>query len=128
MNHKIHDVGAAKHIGQYSDAIETQSGLRWLHTSGTPGVSEDGSIPEGIEAQSRLAWGYILAALSKARMTSADLVKVTTSLTNAKDIPLYAKVRGEVLGEARPAFMLQVVTQLIKSDVLVEIEIIASSK
>ncbi|HEY1544489.1 MAG TPA: Rid family hydrolase [Xanthobacteraceae bacterium] len=128
MNHTIRDVGAAKHIGRYSDAIETASGLRWLHTSGTPGVAEDGSIPAGIEAQTRLAWKYILAALATAGMTTADLVKVTTSLTDARDIPAYARIRGEVLGDVRPAFMLQVVTQLIKPEVLVEVEIIAAAK
>ncbi|MEJ0096601.1 MAG: Rid family hydrolase [Methylocella sp.] len=128
MSHKIHNVGAAKHIGQYSDAIETAPGLRWLHTSGTPGVSEDGKFPKGIEAQTRLAWGYLLAALEKAQMTTADLVKVTTSLTNAQDIPTYAKVRGEMLGDVRPAFMLQVVSQMVKPDILVEIEIIAAAK
>lgn len=128
MDHKIHDVGAAKHIGRYSDAIETAPGLRWLHTSGTPGVATDGTIPDGIEAQSRLAWGYIVAALEKADMTVTDLVKVTTSLTSAKDIPAYAKVRSEFLGNVRPAFMLQIVNQLIKPAVLVEIEIIAAAK
>jgi 2-iminobutanoate/2-iminopropanoate deaminase len=61
-------------------------------------------------------------------MTTADLVKVTTSLTDAQDIPAYAKVRGEILGDVRPAFMLQVVTQLIKPKVLVEVEIIAAAK
>jgi hypothetical protein len=35
MNHKVHDIGVAKHIGRYSDAIESTVGLRWLHTSGT---------------------------------------------------------------------------------------------
>jgi 2-iminobutanoate/2-iminopropanoate deaminase len=50
--------------------------------------------------------------LEKAGMTTADLVKVTTSLTDAKDIQAYAKVRGEIFGDVRPAFMLQVVTQL----------------
>jgi Endoribonuclease L-PSP len=65
--------------------------------------------------------------LEKAGMTTADLVKVTTSLTDAKDIPAYAKVRGEILGDIRPAFMLQVVTQLIKPEVLVEVEVIAAS-
>jgi 2-iminobutanoate/2-iminopropanoate deaminase len=128
MSHTIHNVGAAKHIGKYSDAIETESGLRWLFTSGTSGVADDGKIPPGIEAQSRLAWGYILAALEKARMTTADLVKVTTSLTSAEDIPGYVKVRGEFLGEVRPAFMLQIVTQLIKPEVLVEVEIVAARK
>ncbi len=128
MSHTIHNVGAAKHIGKYSDAIETESGLRWLFTSGTPGVANDGTIPSGIEAQSRLAWGYILAALEKAEMSIDDLVKVTTSLTNAADIPAYVKVRGEFLGDARPAFMLQIVTQLIKPEVLVEVEIVAARK
>ena len=47
------------------------------------------AFPEGIEAQTRLAWKYILAMLTKAEMSSADLVKVTTSLTNAQDIPAY---------------------------------------
>jgi hypothetical protein len=46
MSHKIHDVGAAKQIGKYSDAIETAAGLRWLHTSGTPGVADDDTVPE----------------------------------------------------------------------------------
>jgi 2-iminobutanoate/2-iminopropanoate deaminase len=128
MSHTIHNVGAAKHIGKYSDAIETEPGLRWLFTSGTPGVADDGKIPSGIEAQSRLAWEYILAALERAKMTTDDLVKVTTSLTNAEDVPGYVKVRGEFLGDVRPAFMLQIVTQLIKPEVLVEVEIIAARK
>ena len=128
MSHAIHNVGAAKHIGRYSDAIETAPGLRWLHTSGTPGVAEDGTMPKGIEAQSRLAWGYIIKALESARMTPADLVKVTTSLINPRDVSGYVKVRGEFLGDVRPAFMLQIVNQLIWPDVLVEIEIIAASK
>ena len=128
MTHKIHDVGAAKHIGRYSDAIESAPGLRWLHTSGTPGVAEDGTIPAGIEAQTRLAWKHILAMLAKAGMTTVDLVKVTTTLTHASDIPAYAKIRGEFLGDVRPAFMLQVMTQLIRPEILVEVEIIAAAK
>ena len=43
-------------------------------------------------------------------------------------IPAYVKVRGEMLGDVRPAFMLQIVTQLIKPEVLVEVEVIAASK
>jgi len=33
-----------------------------------------------------------------------------------------------MLGDVRPAFMLQIVTQLIKPEVLVELEAIAASK
>src|SRR5262245_33584305 len=35
------DVGVSKHIGSYSDAIEASAGLRWLFTSGTPGISPE---------------------------------------------------------------------------------------
>jgi enamine deaminase RidA (YjgF/YER057c/UK114 family) len=59
MNHTIHDVGAAARIGRYSDAIETGAALRWLFSSGTPGVLPDGTFPAGIEAQSRLVWKYL---------------------------------------------------------------------
>jgi hypothetical protein len=36
-------------------------------------------------------------------MTTADLVRVTTSLIDAKNIPTYARVRGEIFGDVRPA-------------------------
>jgi 2-iminobutanoate/2-iminopropanoate deaminase len=128
MSHKIHDVGAAKLIGRYSDAIEVEAGLRWLYSSGTPGILATGDVPDGIEAQSRVAWGYIMQMLERAGMTVNDLIKVTTTLINADDIPGYVKVRGEFLGDVRPAFMLQIMTQLIRPDVLVEIEIIAARR
>jgi 2-iminobutanoate/2-iminopropanoate deaminase len=126
MTHKIHDIGVAKQIGRYSDAIETSPGLRWLYTSGTPGISKTGELPNDIEGQTRLAWEHILEALKHADMTIGDLVKVTTSLTNAKDLPTYVKVRSEILGDVRPAFMLQVVSQLIRPDMIVEVEAIAA--
>jgi 2-iminobutanoate/2-iminopropanoate deaminase len=69
MPHHIHNVGAAKQIGRYSDAIEVQPNLRWLMSSATPGVTETGSFPQGIEAQSRQAWTHIMAMLEKAGMT-----------------------------------------------------------
>ena len=103
-------------------------GAKRYHNAKLSALAACCAFPEGIEAQTRLAWKYILAMLTKAEMTTADLVKVTTSLTNAQDIPAYVKVRGEMLGDVRPAFMLQIVTQLIKPEVLVEVEVIAASK
>jgi hypothetical protein len=37
MNHKIHDIGVARQVGNCSDATEAAPNLRWLHTSGMPG-------------------------------------------------------------------------------------------
>jgi 2-iminobutanoate/2-iminopropanoate deaminase len=55
-----------------------------------------------------------------------DIVKVNQYLTQAEDVADYVKVRSRVLGEARPAFLLLVVPQLIWPEVLVEIEIVAA--
>ena len=129
MTHKPHDTGVAAKIGYYSDAIEAGAGLRWLYTSGTPGISpKTGELPEGIEAQTKLAWENIIEALKKADMTIADMVKVTTSLVNSADKAPYVKVRKKILGDVKPAFMLSIVTELIRPGMLVEIEVVAAAK
>lgn len=109
MTHTIHDVAVAKQIGAYSDAIETKSNLRWLFTSGTPGLSEAGDLPNNISGQAELAWEHILKMLKRADMTTTDLVKVTQYLTRAEDIKEYGKVRSRILGDVRPAFMLSLI-------------------
>ena len=126
MAHEVHDVGVAKQIGSYGDAIETSPNLRWLYTSGTPGLTEAGELPADIEAQSKIAWQHIIRMLEQADMTTADIVKVTQYLTQADDIAAYAKVRTGFLGAARPASMLLVIPQLVWPKILVEVEIIAA--
>jgi hypothetical protein len=50
------DVGISRHIGKYSDAVEVRRPARWLFTSGTPGLTPDGSLPETFELQAEQAW------------------------------------------------------------------------
>src|SRR5271157_2564372 len=47
-------------------------------------------------------------------MTVGDIVKATTYLTRAEDIPAYAKVGTRFLGDNRPPFMLLIVPQLVR--------------
>jgi enamine deaminase RidA (YjgF/YER057c/UK114 family) len=126
MAHKIHNIGIAAQIGDYSDAVETGSNLRWLLTSGTPGLQMNGDLPSDVAGQAELAWKHILRMLARAEMTVADVVKVTQYLTRAEDISAYSKVRTRFLGEARPASMLLVIPQLVRPEFLVEVEIIAA--
>jgi len=126
MANKIHNIGIAAQIGAYSDAVETGSNLRWLLTSGTPGLQMNGDLPSDIAGQTELAWKHILRILGQAGMTVADVVKVTQYLTRPEDIPAYSKVRTRFLGEARPASMLLVIPQLVRPEFLVEVEIIAA--
>jgi enamine deaminase RidA (YjgF/YER057c/UK114 family) len=127
MHHAIVEIGVARQIGAYSDAIEVKPGLRWLLTSGTPGLATNGDLPADITGQAELAWAHIGRMLAQANMTVADIVKATTYLTRAQDMPPYAKVRTRVLGDARPAFMLLVVPQLVRPEFLLEVEVVAAS-
>jgi len=126
MAHKLHDVGVAARIGKYSDAVEVGANQRWLYTSGTPGMDEAGEFPRDITRQAELAWGHIIKMLAAANMSVSDLVKITQYLTRAEDIPAYVQMRTRMLGEARPASMLMVVTGLPRPQFLLEIEAIAS--
>jgi 2-iminobutanoate/2-iminopropanoate deaminase len=128
MNHKIHDVGVAKQIGTYSDAIEVAPDMRWLYTAGTPGLAADGTVPADITGQAEIAWQHIMAMLKKADMGVHDLVKITQYLLNANDIPAYAKVRSRYLGDARPASMLMIVPGLVWPNMLLEIEAVAAKR
>jgi 2-iminobutanoate/2-iminopropanoate deaminase len=126
MTHAVHDIGVASQIGNYSDAIEAKPNLRWLMTSGTPGLALSGELPKDISGQAELAWRHVIALLAKADMTVADIVKVTQYLTRADDIAAYAKVRSRFLDRHRPASMLLVIPQLVWPELLVEVEIIAA--
>lgn len=126
MTHTIHNIGVASQIGLYSDAVEVGPKVRWLLTSGTPGLPTNGTLPKDITGQTELAWQHILRMLEKADMTVDDIVKVSQYLTRADDIKAYASVRRHYLGDARPASMLLVIPQLVWPEILVEIEVIAA--
>ncbi|MEO8558615.1 MAG: RidA family protein [Rhodospirillales bacterium] len=122
----IHNIGVAKQIGAYSDAVEAPANARWLFTAGTPGLGLDGKLSADFAGQAEQAWQHIMAILHKAEMGAQDLVKVTHYLLHAKDIPAYAKIRSKYLGEARPASMLLIVPELVRPNFLLEVEAIAA--
>jgi len=126
MTNAIHDIGIARQIGTYSDAIEVPANARWLFTAGTPGLAEDGTLPTDITAQAELAWRHIDHMLRKAGMTINNIVKLTQYLMNAADIPAYAAVRARMLAGARPASTLLVVPALVRPGFLLEVEVIAA--
>lgn len=126
MQNQRHDIGVARQIGNYSDAVEVPANARWLLTSGTPGLALDGRLPSDITGQTELAWTHIVAMLNAADMTIHDVVKVTQYLLHASFIPDYVKVRSRFLGDARPASTLLVVPQSIRPEFLLEVEVLAA--
>jgi 2-iminobutanoate/2-iminopropanoate deaminase len=126
MANKICDIGVARQIGTYSDAVAVPAGARWLYTAGTPGLSAAGMLPSDIVGQTEVAWINLITILEQADMTVHDLVVITQYLLKSSDIPAYAKARAHYLGDARPASMLLVVPALVRPDFLLEISACAA--
>ena len=101
--HSPIDIGISKHSGKYSDAIEAPHAVRWLFTSGTPGLAPDGALPATFELQAEQAWKNIFSALQKAGMGPEHLVKIVQYLVRPEDIAAYGAIRAGALGEVRRA-------------------------
>ena len=69
-------------VAAYTQAIEVSGASRTLYISGQIGQRIDGTIPDDIVEQSRLAWQNLAAQIKAAGMTLDNLVKVTTILPN----------------------------------------------
>jgi enamine deaminase RidA (YjgF/YER057c/UK114 family) len=109
-------------FSRYSHGVEAAAAARWLHISGQVGVTPEGKIAAGAEAQIEQAWRNVLGVLKAAGMGPRDLVKVTTFLINRADLPVARAVRDRMLQGAEPASTLLFVAGLASPDWLVEIE------
>jgi enamine deaminase RidA (YjgF/YER057c/UK114 family) len=124
---RLNPEGIAPPVGLYSQGIVAPAQGRWLHVAGQVGLRPDGTVPPDFAGQADAAWQNLMAVLQAAGMGAANLVKVTTFLTSASDLPQFAPVRARFLGDARPASTLLVVQALARPEWLVEVEAVAYS-
>jgi enamine deaminase RidA (YjgF/YER057c/UK114 family) len=120
----VNAADAPASAGTYSQAIEVRNATRTLYVSGQIPVAVDGSVPADFTSQARLAWTNVVAQLHAAGMTLDNLVKVTIFLSDRRYIPEYRQVRGEFLGERRPALTC-IITGIFDTAWLLEIDAIA---
>jgi len=90
-------------VAAYTHAIEVLGAARTLYISGQVGQRMDGTIPDDVVEQSRLAWQNLEAQLKAAGMTLDNLVKITTILPNQGDLAASREGRNKVLGDRKPA-------------------------
>jgi 2-iminobutanoate/2-iminopropanoate deaminase len=114
-------------FSRYSHGVEAPDNARWLYVSGQVGVTPEGKIAEGAEAQVEQAWRNVLSVLAAAGMGARDLVKVTTYLVNRADLATARTTRDRMLQGAEPASTLIFVSGLASPEWLVEIEAIAAA-
>lgn len=122
MKKVISTTAAPKAIGPYSQAIEA-GGMIFL-SGQLPIDPATGTMPEGIEAQTRQSFANIKAILAEAGCTVDHIVKTTVYLANMSLFAPMNEVYAQQFSGAFPARSAFAVKELPKQ-ALVEIEVIA---
>lgn len=117
--------GVPAPFSTYSHGVEVTSPGRWLFGAGQVGVDVDGRVGDGIDEQTRLVWGHIVAILDEAEMGVENLVQINQFMTDRSFREPAGRIRAEVLGEHRPASTLLVVSGLASPEWLIEIDFTA---
>jgi 2-iminobutanoate/2-iminopropanoate deaminase len=116
--------GVAAHIGHYADALVVSGGGTQIFVSGTPGVREDGTLPEDFTEEARQCWANIEAALGKAGAKLTDIVYMRQWVTSRDNASAYLAVSKEIIRH-RPAAMFSIIDGLVWPDIRVEVEVTA---
>ena len=113
-------------FANYAHGVEVPAGYRLIYCSGQLGIEREGSVPEGVEAQTRLCFRAIAAILGEAGMTLADVVRFNAYVVGAQHLAGYMRVRDEFIGDPPPASTLMVVQGFARPEFMVEIEAVAA--
>jgi 2-iminobutanoate/2-iminopropanoate deaminase len=114
-------------VSSYSHGLEVRNSSRLLFITGQIPERPDGSIPDNFAEQCEAIWNNIEAVLRSANMTVANLVKVTTFLTDRAQNGINAHIRRRHLGDHKPALTV-IVVQTLDPQWLLEIEAIAAAE
>jgi len=93
-----------------------------LVISGQVGVTPDGLMAEGLEAQMVTAWQNIVEILHEAGMTVSDLVRVNVMVTVPGSARVHRLVLERVLGRHAPTIGYMEVAALAQAEFLVAID------
>ena len=114
--------------GSYTHSIEIAPGARWLYVAGQTGVDVDGNVPEGIEAQSDIAFSNMVKVLEASGFGLGDVVFMKSFLTRREDRDGYQKMRSKYWGDIKPASTFLIVQGLARPEFLVEVEAVAAKE
>jgi enamine deaminase RidA (YjgF/YER057c/UK114 family) len=103
-------------------------GKRLLFISGQVGVAPDGRVAEDFSTQAEQAMDNVEALLVAARMTIAEVVKLTYYVTNSQNLATLGEIRRRRWSSRTPpAVTALVIAGLARSEYLIEIEAIAAA-
>ena len=126
MANKFHNPKSVTLAGKYALGCEVPAGTRLMFVSGQVGLDSSGTLAQGIEAQCEQVWKNIGEVLKSAGMDYADIVKMTTFLTDSRFVVPNRTVRDQFITAPYPASTLLIVQGLADPAMLIEIEVVAA--
>jgi len=111
----------------YSQAIKVTGAQTILFLAGQVAYDKDGGAAHrgDFKAQARQVFACVRALVEAGGGTLANVVKITTYVTDVRHRPEFREVRDEFFGVRGPASTLVEVSKLSHPDYLIEIEAIA---
>lgn len=98
-----------------------------VHLSGNVAFDDDGNVVGAgdVYAQSKQIFSNIEEALRSAGATMADVIKITTYLTDISQYGEFGRARTEAFPNGVPASTAVAVSALVMPELLVEVEAVA---
>jgi 2-iminobutanoate/2-iminopropanoate deaminase len=111
----------------YSQAIKVTGAQTILFLAGQVAYAPDGSVNHrgDFTAQARQVFGAVKALVEAGGGTLANVVKITTYVTDVRYRPEFRTVRDEFFGSRGPASTMVEVSALAHPEYLIEVEAIA---
>ncbi len=126
MIERINPPTVVKPASNYAQAVIHSANAKRIVLSGQIGVTPDGKVAHGLEAQARQAWANIIAILTHAGFEKKHLVKATTFCTVPGQVMVNRLARDEALaglaiastylevpGLASPAFLVEIEAEAV---------------
>ncbi len=126
--HYLQPEGMSLPKGSFGLGIVIEPGYRLAFLTGQTGPDAKGSYADDFEVQARNALAAVGKLLDEAGMAWRDVVNINVYLTDTADLPVWARVRDEVVGSARPAGTGVIVKALAAPKARVEVTVIAAQK
>lgn len=112
----------AQPIGPYSLAVRSGN---LVFVSGTVGWAPDGRVSPDIREQCRQMYENVRQVLASAGSSLEDVVSTTTYLVNVSDYRALNEIRAQYFKSDPPTSAVVVVKELVRPDLLVEVEAVA---
>lgn len=110
---------------KFSPAIEANG---FVFVSGCTGTMDDGTVPEGITAQTRQAFYKINRCLEEANVSFSDIVEITTYHVELnRYLQEFIRAKDDFVAKPYPAWTAIGVSELASEEALVEIRVTAKS-